>query len=162
MNDAEIHQYLKNIDQKYLPEDEHPEGFDYLGELQKIKNIRMELELSTKLVFRIDDQIQDAFFFAELIHDDVTIESKAHFTGGKNRSKLIIRFSYFGKLATYCIEHTEPQIEKSLSMSIRKILERNNYICANPGWLTSTPYDGIHPYFSMRKDSWWYRFFDYK
>jgi hypothetical protein len=139
---------------------EAPPGFDWEVEIEKVRELAPVLEHVTGRKFEVDDQVQDASFFAEL----GTYEDFPDAHGGKLRlAVLAVSFSSFGKLFTVWSakgdegRHISPPPPEVTHRVIDAVRQRG-YTYVDAASLDAD-YSGSNP--AMKGKSWWIRFFDY-
>jgi hypothetical protein len=151
--DKEIKDILLKFDEK--DRYETPLNFNYKGLKSRVMDLSKKLEDSFKLKFNIDDQVQDASFFCDLIIPNGLI------TNPKPNLGYSIRISNFGELATVTFEDSYPE---NVRMIIKEVLARQNFIFI-PSDNLEEDYDGSFEKFNGilggSKPTWWVRYFDY-
>jgi hypothetical protein len=127
-------------------------GLDWPARHAAVAALRPELERLAGRRFVLDDQVQDATFFA-----DLSIQrpgSQPHWID----TVFAVRFSNFGRLFTtwrHCQAECLPdRVAEQLVQAVSRAGFR--YV---PASALDAPYTGRHPGFAG--SSWWIRFFDY-
>jgi hypothetical protein len=140
---------------------EYPPGFDWQASFAAVKALTPHAERILGQPLKLDDQVQDASFFAELfVFEDGAVEPNGVTT---MVFKIAIRFSTFGKLATIHTNSAESDLDKYPVARLADLLEQHgfNYI---PAESLSERYDGKLTELGQSlggEATWWYRFFDY-
>jgi hypothetical protein len=132
---------------------EFPAGFDYVTSLEQVKHFQLRVEEKLRLRLRLDDQVQDASFFAELFE----LEEGGVLPNGTTYLvfKIGIRFSTFGRMVT--IHGNSPKSYPL--MALIDLLVEHGFQYMDVESLNET-YDGEFRQI-QRRISWWDRFFDY-
>jgi hypothetical protein len=131
---------------------EAPDGWldEYPRAIKRVRAVAADLERALGIPFQLDDQIQDASFFAAL--------AAFQFDGHRKQECILsIRFSAFGNFFTIwqwrCTIIPTSDLERVISIVRSAGFE---YVDAEA---LGQSYTGNHPGF--RHASWWARFFDY-
>ena len=136
---------------------EMPTSFSWAEEMAQVRALIPQLEAIAGRKLHIDDQVQDAAYFASVDWpaDDLGLRS----TSDVHEPHCVIRFSAFGRLATFYVLHTDESLDGALTSRVEALLESAGYTCV---WLDElhAPYTGQNK-FSAEIDTWWRRFFDY-
>jgi hypothetical protein len=134
---------------------ENPSNFNYMKLVSQVKKLKSELEQVFKLEFVIDDQVQDASFYCDLIIPDALITNKNIY------QRLSIQISNFGSLATL---NYEKQYLEGVKPIIIKALSNTGFIFLESADLDDE-YDGNFKEFAqilgVGKVTWRTRYFDY-
>jgi hypothetical protein len=131
---------------------EFPDGWceEYPRAMERVRAVAADLERVLGLSFQLDDQVQDASFFADL----AAIRLDAN---GKQECIFTIRFSAFGKLFTIW-QWENTAIPASDLATVISIVRSHGFEYVDAEALEES-YTGSHPGF--RHATWWVRFFDY-
>lgn len=128
---------------------EFPPGFDWQKSMSRVRELRPILEELAGNTLTIDDQVQDASYFASL--------SVTEPIGGKvnhRREVFAIYFSCFGSLAAVW---NEGVLSPATLDRIKDALERQGLVVLDAVQLRE-PYTGLHKGFA---GTWLDRFFNY-
>jgi hypothetical protein len=147
----------KNILLKFDERDryETPADFKYKKLELQVINLSKDLESNFGLIFKIDNQVQDASFYGDvIIPQELMIDPKSNFLYS-------IRISNFGGLTTLTFSD---EYSDSVKTKIKEILAKHNFTYIESDDLEER-YDGSFDKFyeilGGRKPSWWIRYFDY-
>jgi hypothetical protein len=139
---------------------EAPEDFNRQEALTRIQALRPALERLTGLSFEIDDHVEDASFFADIIsYDPVARELLG---GGRCIEVfLAVRFSAFHDLfSIWAYSSVRPLTDDERSR-VAELVSSAGFLYAPPE-LLAQPYTGTHPdLLNAEIRDWWTRFFDY-
>jgi len=140
---------------------ECPPGFDWQVSMAVVKALKPHAERILGQPLKLDDQVQDASFFAELF----VLEDGAINPYGSTALvfKIAIRFSAFGKMATIHTNSTASDVQKYPVAQLAKLLEQHGFEYI-PAEFLNEPYDGKLKALGhgLGMDcTWWCRFFDY-
>lgn len=157
--DASIHYILLQHDS--ATDVEYPPGFDWQAAMTAVKALKVEAERILGQPLKLDDQVQDASFFAELF----VFEEGAVGPNGVTTMvfKIAIRFSTFGKMATIHTNSVASDLGRYPIARLAELLETNGFQYI-PAESLGERYDGRLKWLdkSVGGDAtWWYRFFDY-
>jgi hypothetical protein len=137
---------------------EAPAGFDRLATLARIRPLLPELEHLTGLPFKIDEQIQDASFFAELSATDPTERPLP--SGSRCIETFIgVRFSAFANLFTIWTCSSVRPLTDDERVQIAELISSAGFLYV-PAELLESPYTGNNWHLQHLRN-WWLRFFDY-
>lgn len=130
---------------------ETPTNFDYDKLRAQVIKLVNELETTFDLKFALDDQVQDASFFADIRIPHELVNTPRTDLGYS------LRISNFGNLSTinFLDEYSEATTNKMI-----EALERSGFLYVNADEL-DTDYDGIFEQFRNSQASWFDRYFDY-
>jgi len=134
---------------------ETPSKFDYKRLLNRVTDLAKDLESHFRLIFAIDNQVQDASFYGDIkIPQDLVIRPRPEVGYS-------IRISNFGRLAT--INFQEEYSDKA-NLAIKEILRRHDFIFISAEDLDQE-YDGQFEEFKKilagESPTWQIRYFDY-
>jgi hypothetical protein len=157
--DARIHDILLQHDS--ATDVEYPPGFDWQASMAAVKALKPEAERILGQPLKLDDQVQDASFFADLF----MFEEGAVGPNGVTTMvfKIAIRFSTFGKMATI---HTNSAASDRGTYPVARLaefLEKSGFQYI-PAESLAERYDGKLKGLDQSVGgpaTWWYRFFDY-
>ena len=132
---------------------EFPPRFDWAALRERVVLLQTELERIAGRPFVLDDQVQDASFFA-----DLSIQRPGPQPNWID-TVFAVRFSNFGALfTTWCHCQTE-QLSEALVAALVAAVKEAGFRYVPPSALDE-PYSGRHPGFAGA--AWWMRFFDYQ
>lgn len=147
---SELHKLLKSCD--VLGAWEFPPGANWDQSIDEIRSLKMEVDRVLGVPTRLDDQVQDASFFADLgvlkqlPSPDKTLVLSYDFC---------LRFSWFSRLFTVFGDRwTEYDMSR-----IFEVLNKNGFVYVPSSELDEL-YDGINEPFETGL-TWWIRYFDY-
>ena len=150
MNDLELKILLESDDINNI---EFPEKFDWKNEIQRVCDLKLVLEDLLEQDLYLDDGVQDASFFADLM-----IKEYNKIRKNVVETPLCLRFSSFGNMFTAWSNINFQRIDKKKVDQVISEVQNHGYNYISQESL-SKPYTGNITYF---KDlSWWHRFFDY-
>ncbi|MFC4637921.1 hypothetical protein [Deinococcus hohokamensis] len=123
---------------------ECPTGFDYQTALREVRAFAEDAAQMLNLNFTLDDQVQDASFFADLYEVDLAVG---------------VWFSAFGRMALAFTENVRAWTSEGVPVEIVHLLQRHGYGVVQPQ-------DGTDMYDGALKDlrgktTWIGRLFDY-
>jgi hypothetical protein len=153
--DARIREILMRNDSATAVE--YPPGFDWQEAMAAVKALKPKAEELLGQPLKLDDQVQDASFFAELF----VFEEGAVGPNGATTMvfKIAIRFSTFGKMATVHTNSAASDLRKYPVDRLARLLEQHGFQYIDAPSL-GEPYDGKLN--GLGADAtWWFRFFDY-
>jgi hypothetical protein len=157
--DARTHDILLQNDS--ATDVEYPPAFDWQASMAAVKALKPHAERILGQPLRLDDQVQDASFFAELfVTEDGAIGPNGVTT---MVFKLAIRFSTFGKMAAIHTNSTASDLGKYPVARLAELLEQHGFKYI-PAELLAARYDGKLKGLNQSvggEATWWYRFFDY-
>jgi hypothetical protein len=134
---------------------ETPSNFDYKKLRSEVLKLIDELEKTFDLSFILDDQVQDASFFADIRIPHELVNNPRTNLGYS------IRISNFGNLSTI---NFQEEYNQSTTNQLIEILERTGFSYVNSDDL-DCDYDGSFEQFRKSQDeyssSWYIRYFDY-
>jgi len=147
---TELHAFLKSCDVKDAWE--YPPGADWEKAIAEVERLKPELERILGINLRLDKNVQDASFFADL---GLLIQEPSP-TGVIYLSyQVCFRFSWFAKMFTIFGSKWE-QFDTS---GANAFLKENGFTYI-PSSELDTPYDGVNEPFEEGL-TWWTRYFDY-
>jgi hypothetical protein len=157
--DARIHDILLQNDS--ATDVEYPPGFDWQASMAAVKGLKPDAERILGQSLKLDDQVQDASFFAELF----VFEDGAVGPNGVTTMvfKIAIRFSTFGKMATVHTNSAASDLGSYPVARLTGLLEKCGFQYI-PAESLAERYDGKLKALDQwvgGKATWWYRFFDY-
>jgi len=157
--DARIHDILLRNDS--ATDVEYPPGFDWRVSMAAVEALKPHAERILGQPLKLDDQVQDASFFAELF----VFEEGAVGPNGATVMvfKIAIRFSTFGKMATIHTNLAASDLDKYPVARLADLLEKHGFQFI-PVEALSDQYDGKLKGLGQSagaEATWWYRFFDY-
>lgn len=134
---------------------ETPSNFDYEALWSRVLILAKDLQSLFGLEFKIDNQVQDASFFGDIIiPHDLVINPEPNYLYS-------IRISNFGSLATLTFDES---YSNTIKDKIIHKLEKHSFIFISSDDLEEE-YDGNFLKFNKiiggEKPSWWIRYFDY-
>jgi hypothetical protein len=152
--DLRIHQLLLSNDS---PTDwEYPQGFDWDAAWRDVRQFLPAAEALIGQPLQVDDQVQDASYFAELF---VFEEGAVRPPVTAMVFKIAIRFSSFGRMATIHTNSALSDLGRYPVERLAALLEEYGFVYI-PAEALAEPYDGVMP--DVPADfTWWFRFFDY-
>ena len=131
---------------------EAPPGFDWGGAILEVRGLQLKLELILQRKLELDDQVQDASFFADLSYSQRVASDSIDLV-------FCFRFSSFGRLFTvYDTCSEELRFPEPIIHRVIEIVEQEGHHYVDSETLDK-PYSGTNLYFVGK--SWWYRFFDH-
>jgi hypothetical protein len=136
---------------------EYPPSFNWQESMAAVKALKPHAEEILGQPLKLDDQVQDASFFAELF----VFEEGAVGPNGVTAMvfKIAIRFSTFGKMATVHTNSTASDLRRYPVDRLAQLLEQYGFQYVDAHSL-GEPYDGRLKGLGSSA-SWWCRFFDY-
>ena len=146
---------LYSIDQKYTPDREFPDSFQYEKEMKKVHELIENIKPIINKNFTIDNNVQDAYFFTEI----TSISNNTSIKEDKKELNIKLRFSNFGNMIA--AEIYNENMSSDIPEYIKNKIESQGWRVLSTNWLFNNKYDGVHEYFIDKKYEWWYRFFDY-
>jgi hypothetical protein len=129
---------------------EHPALFDRRALQEAVGQVRLALEGALGRDLPLDDQAQDASFYADLELQRRTLP------GRQGVWISVVRFSNFGRMVAFSSEEDVPPDEHH---KIERLLMEHGFTLI-PGELLDRDYDGRHPAKEAIR-TWWDRYFDY-
>ena len=130
---------------------EHPPDFDWQKSMVAVRTVRPVLEEIAGQPLFLDDQVQDASYFADLF-----IAEPQEANGFRcMRVTFSVSFSCFGSLVTISNENVFPE---AIVAGMRMALENHGFIFLDADLLRE-PYTGSNEGFNGR--TWMDRFFNY-
>ncbi len=153
--DRRIHQLLVSNDS---PTDwEYPSGFDWTAACRAVRLLQPAAEALLEQPLRLDDQVQDASYFAELfVFEDGAVRPPVT----SMVFKIAIRFSSFGRMATIHANSVLSDLGQYPVAPLAALLEVQGFVYV-PAEVLAEPYDGVLPHVPADITTWWGRFFDY-
>src|ERR1700722_17124900 len=156
---AQIHDILLQNDS--VTDVEYPPGFDWQTSMAAVEALKTQVERILGQSLQLDDQVQDASFFAELF---VLGDGAVGPTGVTTMVfKIAIRFSTFGKMATIHTNSAASALDKYPVARIADLLVQHGFQYI-PAEALGERYDGKLKGLDRSVASeatWWYRFFEY-
>jgi hypothetical protein len=136
---------------------EYPAGFDWQASMAAVKALKPYAEEILGQPLKLDDQVQDASFFAELF----VFEEGAVGPNGVTVMvfKIALRFSTFGGMATVHTNSAASDLRNYPVDRLARLLERHGFQYIDAQSL-GEPYDGKLKGLGGEA-TWWFRFFDY-
>jgi hypothetical protein len=139
---------------------EASKNFNYLKEMDNVKNIKNKLESLVKEHLEIDEFVQDASFFTELFILETSQKMrKDNGEGYVCLFDLSIRFSSFGNMVCIFSNNDFDIYSKYPIKEIIDLLKSEGYVYVDAKQLDEL-YTGINTHIGD-KDTWWIRYFDY-
>ena len=126
---------------------EYPPGFNWEASMAAIRALRLHAEKVLGQALELDDQVQDASFFAELF----VVTAMAF--------KIALRFSTFGRMATVRTNSAASDLGECAVTRLVSLFGAHGFCYVDPQSL-SEPYDGELKGLGGEA-TWWHRFFDY-
>jgi hypothetical protein len=136
---------------------EYPPGFDWQESMAAVKALKPQAEEILGQPLKLDDQVQDASFFAELF----VFEEGAVSPNGVTTMvfKIAIRFSTFGRMATVHTNSAASDLRNYPVGRLARLLEQHGFHYIDAQSLGER-YNGKLK--GLGGDAtWWFRFFDY-
>jgi len=134
---------------------EAPRQFDYRTLVKRVHQLSSDLKERFGCAFKIDDQVQDASFYCDLIIPLELVLNPKPYIGYS------IRISNFGSLATINFHEKYPT---EIKMGIIELLEKNSFLFLDAHEI-DVDYDGNFEEFKIispdSTPSWYVRYFDY-
>jgi len=153
--DERLHQVLLSNDS--TTDWEYPRDFDWAAAWEAVRQYRTAAELVLGQPLRVDDQVQDASFFAELfVFEDGAVRPDGVTT---LVFKIAIRFSSFGRMATIHTNSAISNLDRYPVERLAGLLGDHGFVYI-PATALTEPYDGVVPGLGAGF-TWWLRFFDY-
>ena len=129
---------------------EYPAGFDWCRAIEEVRSLKPEIERIAGRAFELDDQVQDASFFAELaVHKPSERVIETVFS---------VSFSSFGRLFTDWANCASERLMPQTASAIVARLKDAGFVHVSEAAL-ALPYSGGNPVFAGQ--TWGHRFFDY-
>lgn len=130
---------------------EYPPDFDWQESMKRVRTVKPLLEEVAGRHLLLDDQVQDATYFADLR------VAEPREVNGFNQSKISfsVSFSCFGSLVTISNENV---VSDEKLRQMRSVLEAQGFVCVDSALLRE-PYTGSHSGFNG--STWMDRFFNY-
>jgi hypothetical protein len=135
---------------------ECPNNFDWHESISRVRALKSRLESIVGHEFVMDENVQDASFFT-----DLAILGQEHYVSGIGKavgSRIVIRFSCFGKLFTIFSTSDDEKLDESIVDGIIAEVQRYGFIYVEADGLEEI-YSGINPH--LKGQTWWIRYFDY-
>lgn len=134
---------------------ERPSKFDYKALVDRVNELARDLDKHFKLIFKIDNQVQDASFYCDIrIPKELVIRPRPNLGYS-------VRISNFGGLATI---NFEEEYSTETNSTIKNILRRHDFNFVSSDDL-SQEYDGQFEEFNIilggERPTWQIRYFDY-
>lgn len=149
MNEA-LHTLLISSDVKGSWE--HPPNANWKRSIAEIEDLKPQLEEALGIELRLDRDVQDASFFADL---GLLVEQHQPNGAIYLSYELCFRFSWFSKLYTIHGNSWESRVTNEA----RGLLERAGFTYV-PEEALAEPYDGVNTPCEPGL-TWWTRYFDY-
>lgn len=137
---------------------ECPVNFPQQKQMDRVRSMQGHLESLVGHVLVLEDQVQDASYFAELSWPTEPRKVAGH-RGRVILTQLAIRFSAFGRLVTVWGNVPEAPISDRVRASLESALSQAGYVPV-PCDALDSPYTGIHK-FAAEIKTWWACYFDY-
>jgi hypothetical protein len=120
---------------------EYPLNFNHKKEIADFKEFlsKIEVNLKEKINYETEYHIQDASFHSQI-----------YLSGGS------LRFSNFGRMVTFTIDH---EVSQDITVLVKKLCSELGYLFIESE-LTEIRYTGNNSGVTGI-DSWWIRYFDY-
>lgn len=136
---------------------EYPPGFDWQASMAAVRELKPHAEEALGQPLKLDDQVQDASFFAELF----VFEDGAVGPNGTTAMlfKIAIRFSTFAKMATIHTNSVKSDLRNYPVDRLAKLLLESGFQFIDAASLRES-YDGKLKWLGSEA-TWWGRFFDY-
>ncbi|WP_295817129.1 hypothetical protein [uncultured Deinococcus sp.] len=142
-----LHELLLSLDDPKAWE--APLDFDRDAGLRRVKVLSDSVRETLKLHFTLDEQVQDASFFADL------------WTERPGQRAVGLRFSSFGMMVLGFTDNVRALTSQSFPPELLTLLREHNYIALHPEQVDH-PYDGINSHLRGWADTTWFqRYFDY-
>jgi hypothetical protein len=117
---------------------EYPPDFDWRASMAAVKALKPHAEQILGQPLKLDDQVQDASFFAELfVFEDGAVGPNG---GTALVYKIAIRFSNFGKMATVHTNSVASDLHQYPVDQLAELLERHGFRYI-PAEALGEPYD---------------------
>jgi hypothetical protein len=149
------------VDQKFLSilltadhptATEFPPGFDWAGGINRVKALKPGCDRVAGRTFDLDDQVQDASFFADIaLHAPSQQRNVIDTVFG-------LRFSCYGDLFTQLGPTGAEQLPEEIAKQVINLGVAAGFIFV-PAEILEEPYTGENKIFLGQ--NWWYRFFEY-
>jgi hypothetical protein len=140
---------------------EYPPAFDWQASMAAVKALKPDAEQVLGQPLKLDDQVQDASFFAELfVFEDGAVRPDGVIT---MVFKIAIRFSTFGKMATIHTNSVVSHLGQYPVARLADLLGKHGFQYI-PAESLAERYDGKLAGLGQSVGggaTWWYRFFDY-
>lgn len=138
---------------------EYPRDFDFGESMDKVVELKYDLDGIVGRPFEIEDRICDASYFAELeIKDPSPI--KIFDLGEVTLSVVCLRFSCFGKFFTIMERSLTEKLSRSVIKEIIAAAEARGFIFIDEGILLEEQYTGCNRELEDL-GSWWERYFEH-
>lgn len=147
---SELHELLKSCD--VLGAWESPPDANWEQSISEVNRLKVDIERVLGVSTLLDDQIQDASFFADLSVLKQQPSSKGSLVFSHD---ICLRFSWFSKLVTIFGDRWR---EYDV-FGILELLQENGFVYVPAGEVDEL-YDGINEPFESGI-TWWIRYFDY-
>ncbi|HEY8607192.1 MAG TPA: hypothetical protein VIM12_08785 [Noviherbaspirillum sp.] len=158
MTQDHAHLLLMKLDAQYDWSKESPPDLDYQAEVRRLSLLKKDLDGLLGIALELDTQVQDAYFFAQLMHLFLAGDAAGYL--------LIVRFSSFGNMFSAWLESQNPS-NVGARLDVREILDIVERVVASKGYTFIPPealdriYDGRNSFSHSPELTWWDRFFDY-
>jgi hypothetical protein len=133
---------------------EMPESLDWKTACVEVKSMAPALERIVGHTLTLDDSVQDASFFADLVAYEPQPRSEPEYLSGIY-SIVCIRFSSFGRMFSILSTSPDQSISEATKEHLIDFLVDRQFVYA-PEALLDQPYH--RPDFIS---TWWIRYFDY-
>jgi hypothetical protein len=149
------------VDQKFLSilrtadhptATEFPPGFDWAGCINRVRALKPECDHIAGRVFDLDDNVQDASFFADIaLHAPSQQRNVIDTVFG-------LRFSCYGDLFTQLGPTGAERLPEVIAKQVINLTVAKGFVFV-PAEVLEEPYIGENKIFLS--ENWWYRFFEY-
>lgn len=146
----ELHDFLMKADVRGAWE--YPPQADWAAAIARVRGLKPDLERIVSTQLHLDDQVQDASFFADL----GSLSTGPTENGTILLSyRICVRFSWFADMFTVFGD----KLSDFDLQAVKDFLEKHGYVYV-PANELEQPYDGVNvPY--EAELTWWTRYFDY-
>lgn len=131
---------------------EHPPNAKWKLAIAGVKRLKPQIEAALGFELRLDQDVQDASFFADL---GLLVEQRDPAGVVHLCYEICFRFSWFSKLYTVYGNTWESRMTKEAGL----LLERAGFTYV-PKEALAEPYDGVNTPYEPGL-TWWVRYFDY-
>ena len=131
---------------------EYPPDFKWEVEMKRVKELVWSLEMSLGVMLKVDDNVQDASYFAEIYHRYLDREKSNWNTS------ICFMFSNFGGLFTYWSNSLFCRPDDKYLKEAIKYIESQGFVFVSGDVLEQT-YDGLAE--GLHGYTWYARYFSY-